>query len=118
MSEFLNRHNMLWEGSRMFLPEHRAALLQRKQDEEAFIPPQLDEDQLVEMNRLLMEAVDGDFPLLVRYVNRRRPCEWCGFVQKINPHERWIRLANGRETTTIPFSDIYGMEKATDRDDV
>ncbi|MFC7441196.1 YolD-like family protein [Laceyella putida] len=117
MSQSLYRHNLLWEGSRMFLPEHRTALLKQQQAEE-FAFPLLDEDQLAEMNRLLLEAVDGDFPLLVRYVHHHRPCERCGFVQKINPHERWIRLANGRETVTIAVSAIYAIEKMADGDDV
>jgi putative heme degradation protein len=111
MSEMLDRRNLLWESSRMFLPEHREALLQQQSQAEDFMPPELDEDQLAEIDRLIQEALHGDFPLLIRYVANRRPQTFCGFVQKINPHERWLRLANGRAVTTIPFSAIYGAEK-------
>lgn len=116
MNSPLYRHNRLWEGSRMFLPEHRKALLKHQQAQ-AFTPPELEEDQLAEMNRLLLEAVDGDFPLLVRYVDQHRPSEWCGFVQKVNPQERWIQLANGREKVTIPVSAIYAIEKMAEEDE-
>ncbi|MGG3573821.1 YolD-like family protein [Bacillus gobiensis] len=67
MSEHLRRGNMLWEGSRMFLPEHKEALLQRKQMQKKKIRPALDFDQLEEMDRILHEAMEFAKPIQVTY---------------------------------------------------
>jgi hypothetical protein len=114
MSEILDRKNMLWEGSRMFLPEHRQALVEQRNRANDFTPPELDDDRWMEINRLILEALHGDFPLLIRYVENHRPQERCGFIQKINPHERWLCLADGRDLRTIPFASIYSVEPVSD----
>lgn len=56
MSEQLNRGNLLWEGSRFMLPEHRAAL-ERHNKEKAKVPkPELDEQQLQQFERIIRTA--------------------------------------------------------------
>ncbi|MBA4543626.1 MULTISPECIES: YolD-like family protein [Thermoactinomyces] len=116
MSEILDRKNMLWEGSRMFLPEHRQALAEQRARADDFIPPELDDDRWDEINRLILEALHSDFPLLIRYVENRRPRERCGFIQKIIPHERRLCLADGRHLYTISFADIYDVEPVSGGD--
>ncbi|MBA4548028.1 YolD-like family protein [Thermoactinomyces intermedius] len=113
MSSVLNRKNLLWEGSRMFLPEHREALFARRKRQEEWSPPELAEDALEEINQILLEALHGDFPVLVRYVKNRHPCQLCGFVEKLNPQERRMKIANGRYEEIIPFSAIYSVQKVS-----
>jgi len=110
MSKILNRQNMLWEGSRMFLPEHREALLEKRRRMEDFIPPELDEDRLLEINRFILEASENDNPIVLHYAENHRSEQICGFIEKINPDERWIRIANGRIKRTIRFEQIFGAE--------
>lgn len=43
MSDHLKRGNVLWESSRMFLPEHREQLLARRKEKERVEKPILDE---------------------------------------------------------------------------
>ncbi|HEU5141474.1 MAG TPA: YolD-like family protein [Bacillales bacterium] len=57
MSEHLKRGNMLWEGSRMFLPEHKQALLKRKQQQEWVEKPIIDEQTLVKLDETICEAM-------------------------------------------------------------
>ncbi|TDQ38711.1 YolD-like family protein [Aureibacillus halotolerans] len=57
MTEKLDRDNLLWEGSRMFLPEHKRALLEHRAQQQRPNPPQpTDEQQLEEWNYMLAEA--------------------------------------------------------------
>ncbi|WP_124728076.1 YolD-like family protein [Staphylospora marina] len=104
--EGLDRKNMLWEGSRMFLPEHRQALLRQRAEAERVEPPELDEDRLEEINRLVVEALHADFPLVVRWVENGRLTEFCGFIQKVDPHARQLKLADGRTVRTVPFDRL------------
>ncbi len=42
MNDHLKRGNLLWEGSRMFLPEHKQSLLERKRLKQKLQKPILD----------------------------------------------------------------------------
>ncbi len=107
----LNRQNMLWEGSRMFLPEHREKLQKYYQQSKEFVPPKLDEQALEEINRVILEGLEGEHPLLIYYVKNKKPQQFCGFIVRIHSHERWLKIANGRITRTIHFDTIYRVEK-------
>ncbi|SFI95966.1 YolD-like family protein [Thermoflavimicrobium dichotomicum] len=106
----LYRKNMLWEGSRMFLPEHREQLLKHYKQQQTFTPPILTEEAWQEINRLILEGLEGEFPLLIQYVEHKRPQQFCGFIEKIDPHERWIKVVNGQLIRIIHFDQIYGVE--------
>lgn len=58
MNEHLQRGNLLWEGSRMFLPEHKQSLLERKRHKQKLQKPILDSDKLEEMNQTLCTAME------------------------------------------------------------
>lgn len=67
MSGYLQRGNKLWEGSRMFLPEHKQALLKWQKEQEKQAKPELDEQQLEEMNHMLISACRLRVPVTVRF---------------------------------------------------
>lgn len=110
MSKILHRQNRLWEGSRMFLPEHRENLLKQQKKHEDFTPPELSEDRLEEINHLIQEAWENDSPILLHYVENHRPKQICGFIEKIHLEQHWIRIGNGRSKQTIRFAQIFGAE--------
>ncbi|MGG4109455.1 YolD-like family protein [Bacillus subtilis] len=58
MNDHLKRGNLLWEGSRMFLPEHKQSLLERKRLKQKLQKPILDPDKLEEMNQTLCTAME------------------------------------------------------------
>lgn len=58
MNDHLKRGNLLWEGSRMFLPEHKQSLLERKRLKQKLQKPILDPDKLEEMNQTLCAAME------------------------------------------------------------
>nr|WGD68844.1 YolD-like family protein [Bacillus subtilis]WGD91771.1 YolD-like family protein [Bacillus subtilis] len=58
MNDHLKRGNLLWEGSRMFLPEHKQSLLERKRLKQKPQKPILDPDKLEEMNQTLCAAME------------------------------------------------------------
>ncbi|MBA4492772.1 YolD-like family protein [Paenactinomyces guangxiensis] len=110
MSDIPDRKNMLWEGSRMFLPEHREALLKQRRRAEEFTPPELDESQLEYMNYILREALEEEKPVLVTYAAKYSREQFCGFVDKVDPYSRVIRLSNGDCKKQIPFAKLLHVE--------
>lgn len=110
MSRILDRKNLLWEGSRMFLPEHRQALLEQRRKAEEFTPPELDESQLEYMNYLLQEAMEEEKPVVITYATQYAPEQFCGFIDKVDPYEKMIQLSNGSCKKQISFGKLIHVE--------
>lgn len=105
----MQRGNKLWEGSRMILPEHREELLQS--DVEYYQPVILDEQELEQMNRQILWALEERAPVLLHYAARGkegwRLSEIAGEVIAIQAEKRQLllRSANG-VATPISFAAI------------
>lgn len=110
MSKILNRQNLLWEGSRMFLPEHREGLLEQRRKAEEFVPPELDESQMEAINYILQEAIEEEKPVVVTYAEKYAPEQFCGFVDKVNPYDKVIQLSNGKCKKQISFQKLINVE--------
>lgn len=107
----LFRKNLLWEGSRMFLPEHREQLETMRNKQSDFTLPEFTEDHWREVDQLIQESLHSEHPLLIHYVREKQQQCFCGFVQKVNVFERWLILANGQEQRKILFQQLYEVKK-------
>jgi hypothetical protein len=110
MSDILDRQNLLWEGSRMFLPEHRQALQEQRRKQTEYIPPVLGEDQIEYMNYILQEAIELDKPILVTYAIKYSPIQFCGFIDRFDPLTKTIHLSNGESKKQIAFEKLINVE--------
>lgn len=93
VGEHLKRGNLLWEGSRMFLPEHREQLLERRRNRREFRMPELDEDWLNEISRALSESLEYQHPITIVYGPQYETQQVTGVVRRINPYDGWVQLA-------------------------
>lgn len=93
VGEHLKRGNLLWEGSRMFLPEHREQLLERRRNRREFRMPELDEDWLNEISRTLSESLEYQHPITIVYGTKYETQQVTGVVRRINPYDGWVQLA-------------------------
>ncbi|WP_088105602.1 YolD-like family protein [Halalkalibacter urbisdiaboli] len=67
MIEPLKRGNLLWESSRMFLPEHKQALLARKETLKKVPKPLLDDQELQEIGYVVMDSLHYTLSIEVEY---------------------------------------------------
>jgi hypothetical protein len=102
--------NGLWESSRMFLPEHKEALLKQKQDQKVFTTPMLDEDQLQEINRIIVESIEWDQAVNITYTDVYGPEQFWGWIKKVDLHERWLKIINDEDTLILRFEKILNVE--------
>ncbi|SHE71050.1 YolD-like protein [Seinonella peptonophila] len=107
----LNRKNLLWEGSRMFLPEHREQLKEQRDASSKQSLPMWDEDYIQEMNFLIQEAIHCGFPIRVTYFEQGKQRTFYGFIHQVYPHELALLLVNGREKRRIHFSTLMQLER-------
>lgn len=90
--QHLRRGNLLWEGSRMFLPEHREQLLAKRRSRQEFRMPELDEDWMTEMGRKLSDAWTNRTPVTIIYGTRYETQQCTGIIRQIDPYGRWIKV--------------------------
>lgn len=108
----LHRGNLLWEGSRMFLPEHREQLLKQRKKQTEFIPPQLDENHLEQMNLILQEALQEDRAVIVTYAGRYTPEQFCGFIDRVDPYTQSILIIDGECQKHLSLEQILDIQWA------
>ncbi len=111
MGSTLNRQNLLFEGSRFILPEHRKGLEEMRRKQMEYTQPELDEDQKNHINYILQEAIETEKPVVVTFATKYSPEQFCGFVDKINLHQQYIQL-NGSLVKQIPFHLLINIEWA------
>jgi YolD-like protein len=106
----LYRQNKLWEGSRMFLPEHREGILELQQKQKEYIQPELDEHQIEWINYIFQEALEGEKPIVVTYADKYHSEQFCGFVDRIDPYNQILHLSNGKHKKQISLSRLIHVD--------
>jgi len=100
MSKQLNRGNLLWEGSRFMLPEHRAAL-ERHNKEKLKVPkPELDEQQLQLFERVIRVArIEKTFLTFTYWED--------GYFKSIEGKVRYINIQDKKIHIIDRLNDVY-----------
>lgn len=106
----LHRGNLLWEGSRMFLPEHREQLLRQRKESNKFIPPELSPDHMIYINDLLQEAWVTHKPIQITFATQYSTDQFCGWINKIDPYSQMIHISNQHSKKTISFNKLIDVE--------
>lgn len=62
-------------------------------------------EQSLYFSMLIQTAYEKEKPLSIVYQMEERPYQFCGYIDQIDPAERWIRLRNGclLEAIHIPY---------------
>lgn len=101
MTNYLQRGNKLWEGSRMFLPQHKQALLDRKKEQQKIKRPELDEQELEELNRILYIALAKKVPVKLTYYQDGDFAELIGYVDHFFEIRKELRIIDSSEQIRI-----------------
>lgn len=116
--DHLVRGNLLWEGSRMMLPEHREQLLERRARLDDTAMPELDEQQC--------EQLDAAFrthqPVRLTVHDGRKRHTLTGVIRKLDILEQscTVELASGvvERVTLAKIIDVEGLEDGPQFDEV
>ncbi|MEB3101225.1 YolD-like family protein [Ferviditalea candida] len=109
----LKRGNLLWEGSRMMLPEHREQLLEYRRKQKEFQVPELDEDQISKINRMLAEAVREKRPVTAVCIGLYGPEAFSGYVKRVNPAKKRLEIQQqDSETAVLDLAKLLKIEYA------
>ncbi|PRO67218.1 YolD-like family protein [Alkalicoccus urumqiensis] len=108
MEKYLQRGNLLWEGSRMMLHEHVDALEAHWASEEKVPPPRPDQDALGMMGQEALHALHYEKDVYVTFWEDGFHYKEKGTVEGINELTKELRFAGRR----IPFDHLIWVEPA------
>lgn len=98
--------NLVWESSRMMLPEHREALLAYVQKCRQMERPELDEQQLERISRVIQQAHIHKSRVDLVVFNQYGHRHYQGQVRKMDQLAKKLLLVYSGGKKWIPFRDI------------
>lgn len=112
MSDYLKRENLLWEGSRMMLPEHKQAIRAQNEKEKHVPPPLLDEQELTEIGIVAMESLSYSLPVHVVYWEDGYYKKLIAAVERINEQTHCVTFRESPECiTTVDIQKLKSIER-------
>ncbi|WP_117168893.1 YolD-like family protein [Paraliobacillus sediminis] len=94
--------NLMWESSRMMLPEHVAVLRAGQEEMNDVEKPIIGEDKLEEMQRVIQEAMEFSLKVDILYYEKKRINTIEGFIIKLLDRNRIeVDVADGLEFLNI-----------------
>lgn len=99
-------HNVMWESSRMVIPEHKNALLRHYQERNRRERPEIDEQSFEEIGRMIQEAAETGRLIQLNVYDPYQDVKVIGQVQMIDQYQQRIRIAHDHKKTWVPFTDI------------
>ncbi|MGE6629428.1 YolD-like family protein [Bacillus sp. NPDC077027] len=107
-------YNIMWESSRMMLPEHREQLLDQKRREKEYAPPIPSYDQLEEMNLLITQSIAEDQAILITYVSLGKKQQFWGWIKTIHYENQCLKMVNDEDILFLSFEQIVAVEQKAD----
>lgn len=101
--------NLLWESSRMILPEHRELIQQSYEELNDVKKPILAEDKLEEIERIIIEAMELKQEVEITYFKRKRIINYKGIIIRPLDNKR-IELEVSDGIEFLNFDDILDAE--------
>jgi 3-oxoacyl-[acyl-carrier-protein] synthase III len=109
-NEHLIRGNLLWESSRMMLPEHKEALLRQQQETKRQIAPILDEQEEARIFKVIADAYRLKIEVQIECYGEYQNEHHRGIVVSIDQILRRIKLNSGYETKWIQLANVIDVE--------
>ncbi len=111
MSNLLKRGNKLWESNRMFLPEHKAALLEHEKEMKKVVKPVLDEQELEEIGIVVMNSLNYELDIKVVYWEDGFFNEVIGVVDRVDIQLKRIKLVVEEEVIYISIDCLKTVDR-------
>ncbi|TFB23905.1 YolD-like family protein [Filobacillus milosensis] len=104
-------HNLMWESSRMMLPEHKEILQQHQQKLNLKTKPQLDEQEVQCLEQQLNEAIHSGSTVTLVIFGPIEHLKLTGKIGMVDHQLRQIKiLLPNDELEWVKFKDIMQIE--------
>lgn len=101
--------NLVWESSRMILPEHKELIRKHYEALNDVVKPILSEDRLEELERAIMEAIEFKSTVEITYYKNKRIIKYQGaIIRPLDLRRLEVEVSYGLEF--LNFDDIINIE--------
>ncbi|WP_163536604.1 YolD-like family protein [Gracilibacillus sp. YIM 98692] len=101
--------NLLWESSRMMLPEHKQVLQRHQKELNQKSKPTLDEQQMDLLSQMISDAMEQNCIVKVHLFHLYQDKYMIGKIQKTAPERGEIQLSSKNNSKWIHFGDILDI---------
>ena len=113
---YVRRGNLLWEGMRMMLPEHKQELIKLEADERKVpLHGELDDDQWWDIGEIIMDAQKHTIEINMRYWDNGFYKDQVCYIHKVDHDGKRIRIEYGPVNDTdrewIMMRHVYKVER-------
>lgn len=104
-------HNLLWESSRMMLPEHKELIQQHQKQLNQKTKPELDEQEVEWLEHQIQEAIRQQSTIRFNLYNPYETRTVVGTIQKVDLHTQQLKLLtpNG-DIEWFSLSDLVSIQ--------
>lgn len=110
MSDHLHRENLLWEGSRMMLPEHKAGILRYRTERNKKEKPELDQQKLEDFVRTIGVSMFTEQPVRITVYGEYEDTIVVGKIDKILTETKTLKVGVEDSFEWIKLEDVLKME--------
>ncbi|WP_106497326.1 YolD-like family protein [Lentibacillus sp. Marseille-P4043] len=100
--------NLMWESSRMMLPEHKARIRQHQKELTKRTKPILDEQQIELFSGMISDAMQQGLDLRIQIFHPYQDHYVTGKVQKITPEQK-LKLVTLDGSEWVSFDEIMDV---------
>lgn len=101
--------NLMWESSRMMLPEHKEKIRQHQHEQKLNTKPVLDEQRLEEFAGLVTRAWKNESALSLTLYDPAGTYTITGHIRTIDPQEKKLLFTTEQGTEWLSFHDIVDI---------
>lgn len=102
--------NLVWEGSRMMLPEHKQELIEERVKLKRITKPELTEEEQKEMFVKLRMSIAERLDLTVTIIDEYENSRYTGMITGLDPHQYLVNIKLNHDWKVIDFKNIVGVE--------
>ncbi|CAG5078396.1 MAG: YolD-like family protein [Thermobacillus sp.] len=110
VNKLTSGYNLLWESSRMMLPEHKERINGHRESLNRKERPVLDEQEMEELALRIGESLETGRPVTLKLYGEYADREVTGVVTKVDPQAGRIRLRTALGDMWAKMRDVIGAE--------
>jgi hypothetical protein len=110
VNKLTSGYNLLWESSRMMLPEHKERIVGHRESLKRKERPVLDEQEMEELALKIGESLEAGRPVTLKLYGDFANREVAGVVTKVDPQAGRIRLRTATGDVWVKMRDVIGAE--------
>ncbi|CQR48202.1 YolD-like protein [Paraliobacillus sp. PM-2] len=99
-------YNIMWESSRMILPEHKAILRKHQKEQKKYERPIFDEQQLAQLSEEVSLAFYKQSEVQIETYHPQQSIYLTGEIKKIDQQQQAIKIVNNEMVDWISFNDV------------